>query len=231
VLWLRDSPIAFGLGPDGESVSDRHALSLSEVTPRGLTPRDGFRSPIFRRLIVTFLVLGFAMGGMLFQMFPILTSLHVAPALAATVLGSMGLALIAGRACCGFLMDRFFAPRVAVAFLVGPIIGCALLATGIGGVSALAATLLVGLAGGAEIDVLAYLIGRYLGTRAYATFYAWIYLAWSAGSGVGPLLAARISDVTGSYSIALWVYASMFVAASVLLLSLGRFPRWLATAS
>jgi hypothetical protein len=54
----------------------------------------------------------------------------------------------------------------------------------------------------------------------------WSYVAWSTGSGCGPLLAARISDTTGSYSAALWAYAAIFAVASLLLLSLGPYPKW-----
>lgn len=224
-LWLRDSPLEFGLGMDGEAAAP--ALREHATLPAsGLSLAEGLRSPIFRRLVLMFVVLGFAMGGILLQMFPILTSLHIPSATAAGVLGTMGIAIIAGRALCGFLVDRFFAPRIAMAFLLGPVVGCAALASGVGGVVALAAALAVGLASGAEVDVLAYLTARYFGRRAYATLYLWIYVAWSTGSGVGPLLAAKVSDLTGSYSTALWIYSGLFAFATLMLLTLGRFPNW-----
>lgn len=228
LLWLRDSPAHYGLGMDGVAAAAGEPVTLA--APLGLTLSQGLRSPAFRRLTLTFGVLGFAVGGMLFQMFPILTSLRVAPATAAAVLGGLGLALIGGRVLCGFLMDRFFAPRVAVAFLLGPLIGCGVLASGVGGTPALVAALTVGLAAGAEVDVLAFLTARYLGRRAYASLYMYSYVAWSTGSGFGPILAARISDTTGSYSAALWAYAAIFAVASLLLLSLGPYPSWQAPA-
>jgi MFS family permease len=223
-LWLHDSPGEFGLGMDGRAAAP--AERDPAATPPGLSRAEGLRSPVFRRLILTFTLLGFAMGGLLLQMFPILTSLHIASATAAGVLGSMGIAIIGGRALCGFLVDRYFAPRIATAFLLGPVVGCAALASGVGGGVALVAALAVGLASGAEVDVLAYLTARYFGRRAYATLYLWIYVAWSTGSGLGPLLGARISDITGSYSGALWVYAALFAFSALMLFTLGPFPDW-----
>jgi MFS family permease len=224
-VLLRDSPGAVGLGQDGAALGQPSTSRATVPAPVGLTAREALRSPVFWLLVSAFATLGFALGGMLFQLFPILTSLGVPASTATIVLGSMGLALIAGRATAGFLMDRLFAPRVAVAFLVGPVVGCIALANGAAGASAMAGALLIGLAAGAEVDVLAYLVSRYFGTRAYATTYGWIYAAFSTGSGLGPLLGARLFDLGGSYILALWAYAALFAVACVLMLNLRPFPR------
>ena len=50
------------------------------------------------------------------------------PVQAAAVQGALGIALIVGRAFAGFLMDRFFAPFVAVVILAFPMLGISLLA-------------------------------------------------------------------------------------------------------
>jgi MFS family permease len=233
LAWLRDAPQRVGLGVDGEPLAppgtaaglDSAAARSSEAT-FGYTRRETLRQPRFWLMAAIFLILGFAMGGLMFQLFPVLTQRGVAPADAAGIVAGMGLALIAGRAFAGFLMDRFFAPPIAIAFLLGPIAGALLLATGSTGTGAALAGVLVGLAAGAEVDVLAYLVSRYLGMRCYATNYGWLYSAWAAGSGFGPLLAAAIFDRTGRYEPALFTYAAMFAIVCILMTRLGPYPTW-----
>ena len=142
------------------------------------------------------------------------------------VTASMGLALIAGRTFAGYLMDRFFAPYVAVAFLLGPLTGTLVLAQGGVGNGALLCGVLIGLAAGAEVDVLAYLVSRYFGSRAYATNYSWLYAGWAAGSGMGPALAARAYDTLGTCQPALYGYGGIFVAVCLLMSRLGPYPLW-----
>ena len=252
LIWIRDTPLAAGTGVDGEAAGGRAGAGgrpgtaagrvartagreggiVPAKTPLvyGPTARESVRSARFWLLLAIFLLLGFAVGGLMFQLFPILTSRGVSNADAATVTASMGLALIAGRTFAGYLMDKFFAPFVAIAFLLGPLSGTLLLAQGGAGTSALLSGVLIGLAAGAEVDVLAYLVSRYFGSRAYATNYSWLYAAWAAGSGMGPTLAARAYDTLGTYQPALYAYAVIFVAVCLLMSRLGSYPLWPGTA-
>ena len=229
LMFIRDTPQASGIGIDGEAASP--GLTGGKTPPPapvayGPTARQSARTGRFWLLVAIFLLLGFAVGGLMFQLFPMLTARGVSKADAATVTASMGLALIAGRTFAGYLMDRFFAPFVAIAFLLGPLSGTLLLAQGGVGSSALLSGVLIGLAAGAEIDVLAYLVSRYFGSRAYATIYSWLYAAWAAGSGMGPTLGARAYDTLGTYQPALYAYAAIFVAVCLLMSRLGAYPLW-----
>ena len=134
-------------------------------------------------------------------------------------------ALIVGRAFAGFLMDRMFVPYVAVAILAFPVFGVGLLALGATGPLAMLAAVCLGLAAGAELDVLAVLISRYFGTRAYAENYGWQYAAWALGSGTAPLVTNMVFDRTGSHQPALLAYLALFALAAVLVLRLGPYPQ------
>ena len=61
---------------------------------------------------------------------PILKTHGITAEQAAAIQGALGLALIVGRAFAGFLMDRLFAPYVAAAIIIFPIIGVTLMASG-----------------------------------------------------------------------------------------------------
>jgi sugar phosphate permease len=180
IAWtLYDSPADRGLGLDGEPLAQggRPGASRPAVPVVGFTARETRRQPRFWQMIFAFLLLAFAIGGVMLPLVPILRARGVSPEQAAVVQGALGLALIVGRAFAGFLMDRIFVPYVAAAILAFPILGVALLALGATGPAAVIAAVCLGLAAGAELDVIAVLISRYFGTRAYAENYGWQYAA------------------------------------------------------
>ena len=84
--------------------------------------------------------------------------------------------------------------------------------------------MMIGLAAGAELDVIAYLVSRYFGSRAYAENYGWQYVAWTIGSGSAPLTVAAVAQYYGSYSPAMYGLAVIFAVACVLIVRLGPYP-------
>jgi hypothetical protein len=82
---------------------------------------------------------------------------------------------------------------------------------------------LIGLAGGAEFDLVAYLAVRYFGLKNYGKIYAYLFGALIGGSAFGGVGFAAAFDTTGSYAIALWAAMGIFLAAAAALLTLGRY--------
>lgn len=229
ILWkLRDNPADVGLGPDGERADAASATTDAVVEPPplvGYSAAQTRRQPRFWQMLFAFLLLSFGIGGVMIPLFPILRAVGVPPEDAAAVLGALGLALIVGRAFAGFLMDRMFAPYVASAILIFPIIGVSLLATGAQGSLAVLAAVCIGLAAGAELDVIAVLITRYFGNLAYAENYGWQYAAWTLGSGSAVLVTNMVYDRFGTHTPALWMYVGFFVVSAVLVLRMGPYPQ------
>ncbi|HSN71806.1 MAG TPA: MFS transporter [Steroidobacteraceae bacterium] len=223
-LLLRDSPQTMGLLPDGAG----HAPGAS----RASGPVPGYsidlarKQPRFWIMAATFCLVGFGLTGPMLHLVPMLTDRGVSPELAAVAQAVIGLSLIFGRVLAGWLMDRFFAPHVAIAFLLGPVIGIYVLASGATGWMAFASAALIGLAAGAEVDVIAYLSSRYFGMRAFGETYGWQYAAFTAGSGLAPAVTAAGFDQTGSYSSILIVLGSLLLVAIGLLTRLGPYPNW-----
>ena len=246
IFWkLRDSPADVGLGFDGRplgAVGQRAGAGLAgaEIAgaepavaepavaatplPIGVTAQEARAQPRFWAMLAAFLLLAFGIGGVMIPLVPILRARGITPEQATTVLGALGLALILGRAFAGFLMDRMFAPYVAAAILVFPIIGVTLLALGATGSGAVVAAVCLGLAAGAELDVIAVLITRYFGTFAYAENYGWQYAAWTLGSGTAPILTNQVYDRLGTHTPALWIYLAFFAISALMILRLGPYP-------
>jgi MFS family permease len=227
-LVVRESPESMGLRPDGD---ERPADKLPGATPHAAAPQIGFtlsetmRQYHFWLMLAAFLLIGMVVQSLILHLVPMLVMRDVAPMRAAQAQSMVAAALIVGRLAAGMLMDRFFAPRVAVAFLVGPVVGIILLASGASGTAAFVAGMLTGLAAGAEVDVTAYLASRYFGLKYFSRIYAWYYSAYSAGAGIGPLLTAQAVEHYGDYTEILYVYAGLLVIAGLMLLRLKPFPK------
>jgi MFS family permease len=147
------------------------------------------------------------------------------PSVAAAAQSAYGLAIIGSRLVVGFLVDRFWAPGVALVSLLLPVAGCLLLANADPGfMLILVACSLIGLAAGAELDLMAYLTARYFGPRHYAKIYAVLYALLAIAGGVAPMLFARLYERTASYTASFHVAAALLVVGAVLLPLLGRQP-------
>jgi MFS family permease len=204
---------------------------LPGAIPQAAGPQTGFtlsetmRQNHFWLMLAAFLLIGMAVQSLILHLVPMLVMRDVDPMRAAQAQSMVAAALIVGRLAAGMLMDRFFAPRVAVAFLVGPVVGIILLASGASGTAAFIAGMLTGLAAGAEVDVTAYLASRYFGLKYFSRIYAWYYSAYSAGAGIGPLLTAQAVERYGDYTEILYLHAGLLVVASLLLSRLKPFPK------
>ena len=87
-------------------------------------------------------------------------------------------------------------------FFLAPIAGFVFLASAAGGLPVLGVALM-GLGLGTEIDMIAFLITRYFGQRAFGQIYGWFFMIFGLGSGVGPFLGGVTYDRAGSYNPAL----------------------------
>lgn len=222
-IVVRDSPESMGQHADGDPAPSAAVAAAPSV---GITLREATGGSLYWVMLVTFFFIGLTVQSIMLHLVPILTGRGVSPMLAAVAQSTLFLALVAGRLVTGWLMDRFFAPRVALSFLLAPIVGIAMLAMGASGVSAFSAALLVGLAAGAEVDVIAYLTGRYYGLKYFSRIYGTYYGAYTLGGGVGPVITASLVESTGSYAVPLWIHTALVIGCCVLLLRFPRFPSW-----
>src|SRR5262249_4731980 len=103
-------------------------------------------------LALAFFFAATSINGALVHVVPLLTDRGIPVGTAVSTLAGAGLALIVGRVMAGYVMDRIFAPYVALVFMAGPIGGLAILGWNLEFISPLVGTVLLGLGIGAEID-------------------------------------------------------------------------------
>jgi predicted MFS family arabinose efflux permease len=124
---------------------------------------------------------------------------------------------------CGYLLDQFFAPRVAGSLFAAVATGIAFLGFGRAIWSACIAAVLVGLGIGGEVDIIAYLTSRYFGLRSYGAIFGWIWAVFSVSGGLGAYLMGLGFDKTGSYVVPLIGFFCAAVLATLLIVALGPY--------
>src|SRR5579875_1546430 len=134
----------------------------------GFTARAAFKHWRWWSMTVAFFLGGLAINGTLSQIVAYLGDRGIPIQLAASTLAFTGIALILGRVAAGWCLDRFNGPLIAALCFAIPIVGILLLASGAGGLGmARLSTTLCGFGIGAEVDLMAFFLSRYLGLKAY----------------------------------------------------------------
>ncbi len=199
------------------------ATPASAPAPTGLTLPQALRSYRFWVLGASVLAAYLAISGLLANLVPTLSDRGIGAARAASLAAAVGLAMIPGRILVGVAVDRFWAPAVGCLVIGLPILSCAILALSDTGALLLLACMLLGLAAGAELDMLAFLTARYFGLAHFAKIYALLYTALAAGSAFAPTLFARVV-AAGGLDAALGLTALLFAAGALLMPLMGRYP-------
>lgn len=197
----------------------------------GVSAHDAMHMRSFWTLGAVIMLAAIAIHGCSVHLIPLLTDRGSSPQAAAGAAAFFGGGMLFGRVVAGDLMDRFFAPRVAALFFVGPLVGMALLLLEAPSAFAPLCALLLGIGAGAEVDVIAYLTSRYYGLRHFGQIYGYFYAAFMIGTGIGPLAVGVGFEATGNYAAPLLGTVGATVLLCLLLLSLGRYPDWKPTES
>ena len=171
---------------------------------------------------LTFFFISLALAGVIVHLVPMMLDAGLTMQRAAFVASAVGVGVVLARVIIGWLIDHIHAPLVAAVVFVVAGGGCLLL--GFGGASvAIVAAVLIGIAIGAEIDLIAYLVSRYFPPARYAGIYGWQFGFFAIGAGLSPLLIQAFRSPDGHYALSLSLCAVASVFAAVALLTLGRY--------
>jgi predicted MFS family arabinose efflux permease len=210
--------------PCGYRVRARSDTTHSAAKPAsGATVSEGLGSRIFWIIVVELFLISVSQNGAITHLSPLLTDRGISAGKAALAISAMGAAVLAGRLSTGWLLDRFFAPRVGACLFVLSAVGTFLLATAHTFPVGAGAAALIGFGMGGEGDVTPYLLSRYFGLKSFSTLYGFTWTAYAVAGAVGPFLMGRAFDATGSYSALLVQLAAVTLVAAALLLLLPRY--------
>ncbi len=211
----------FDASSDSNVESDRAPNRIET----GLTLRTAIRGYRFWALGFSLLFVAAGISGLITNLVPLLVDKGLSAATAAGYAGLIGISVIVGRLLAGFLVDHLWAPLVAAIFLSAPAIA-AIVLTGqdIAPILLGTSALLIGLAAGAELDLLAFLSSRYFGLKHYGAIYGGLYVFFSIGAGIAPFSFGRAFDIFGHYNVVLYVVTGMSIFGAALMLILGKYP-------
>lgn len=221
-------PIVFAFlrDPGPGDVSGRSGeAGVSADARTGVPLKQVVRDRRFWIMVLSFLLVSLAYGGFHTNLQNMVRLKGFSDEAGALIAGCVGLSIIVGRIGTGYLVDRFWAPMVALPLLSMPAFACMIF---IGDAAPLPliilAAVMLGFAAGAETDLIAYLSGRYFGMAYYGRIYGMLYAAFAAGSSFSPPLYGYVYASSGTYAPVLIAAALMFVGGGILLLGLGRYP-------
>ncbi|MSO97592.1 MAG: MFS transporter [Rhodospirillaceae bacterium] len=213
-------PVVLFFYERGEKHVDTSAPVLT-----GFTLQESLKTRHFWQLGVGNVLVTGATAALVVHFVALLTDAGITSAVAVGVAGIIGAAIIVGRLLTGYLVDRFHAPYVGAALVLLPCAGAILMRATLPDltwVSVSAVT--IGLAAGAEVDLVAFLVSRYFGLKSYGQIYAAQFILFELAVGFGPVIAGRLFDIEGSYDTALLVCAAAYVGAATAIGTLGKPP-------
>jgi MFS family permease len=195
----------------------------SHLVVEGSTTREALKTSTFRILGVSFFFAALAAAGVIAHIIPILEDRGVSAQVATTAISVAGGALILGRLLAGYMLDRYFAPYVALFFFIVPLLGIGLIAFTDQSAFAMVATVMVGLGLGAEVDLIGFMLSRYFGNKSFGALYGYFFAAFMLASGLGPFIMGMSFKYLNSYFPVLIGLMVVLVISSALMFKLGEY--------
>ena len=218
-FFLREKPSR----QDIESFDELREQTIESQSASRVEVKALLKKPLLWQLFLIFCLLSFTLYGVLAHLTPMLRDRGMPAGNAALVQATLGMALVASRVIIGYIMDRIFAPFVAVACFLLSAVGVTLLAAGAIDSLAFVAAVCIGISMGAEIDMLAFLTGRYFGVENFGRVYGILFTSFLIGTSMGPVAYGAAFEFLGSYS---WVLFMSIVLMLLAALFTWRLPKY-----
>ena len=153
----------------------------------------------------------FCLIPMVVHIVPHATDMGTHPAVAARILSTIGAVSMLGRIVMGTINDRIGGKRSLIICFV--ILICALIWLQVARLPWMLFLFAViyGFAHGGFFTVISPTVAEWFGTGSHGTIFGIIMFSGSIGGAVGPLLAGRMFDVTGSYQIVFVVFIGLAI--------------------
>jgi MFS family permease len=220
-FFLRNSPEEMGLLPDGAMAGQQSVRK--EHSADGLAWREVRGSPTFWLMVGAVFLVGASVHGCVVHLAPLLSDQGMSPQRVALATSFLGSALLIGRVGSGYLLDRFFAPRVAMCLFGAAACGIAVLRIEAGSGLVFLGAFLIGLGMGAEVDIIAFLTSRYFGLRSFGEIYGYAFASYTLAGALGPWLMGLGFDRSGSYGPTLVAFLLATLLAAGLMTRLGAY--------
>ena len=221
-------PVVFALFKEKPGAASAGGMQKEQkqAASWGLTRSQAIRTARFWILGGVLFVTVLVIAGLLSNFEPIMSERGFERSAIAEIAAIMGLTVIAGRILVGALVDRFWAPGVAACFFALPALGLLILInTDVTFGTAIFISVLIGLAAGAELDLLAYLTSKYFGAAHYPAIFGAVIAFFTVGAGIAPPVFGALAEAYQGYMTALWLAVGLLLLSIFLFLALGKYPQ------
>jgi len=196
---MRRDPRSIGQHPDGVAIEGARAPTGAGETGMSVAEAAGTRQ--FWILCAAQLTIFFCLLTVMIHIVPHATDLGIAPAVAATILSTIGGASIAGRLTIGMLADRLGGRRsLGLSFLI-LLASFVLLQSAETTWMLFLFALVYGFAHGGFFTVMSPTLAEFFGTGSHGVIFGIVLFCGTIGGAAGPLLAGTLFDTTGSYEM------------------------------
>ena len=189
-----------------------------------ITYSEAIKTKIFWQLGLIFFLISSAVLGLIPNFIPMLLDEGLSATKAGELMAVLGASVVIGRILTGFLLDRYFAPHVAILVFALSASGCLVLGywqTKF----VLWGAITIGLVIGAEVDLVSFFSVKYFGVKNYGTIFGMLYSIFVCGAVISPILIGYSWDITGNYNLAYILAAVIIFSALIITAFLPKFPK------
>jgi len=215
---MRRDPRTMGLMPDnGNGLAAGTAMPSDES---GLTLAEASRTRQFWTLCVGEFTIFACLLTIVVHIVPHARDLGLPPAAAAGVLATIGGVSMLGRFTMGTVNDGIGGKRSLITCFIILIAGLVLLQLSSGAWMLFCFATIYGFAHGGLFTVMSPTVAELFGTGSHGLLFGLVLFSGTLGGAIGPLMAGRIFDLTGSYRLVFIILTAMALVGIVLITTL-----------
>lgn len=178
---------------------------------------------VFWLMVISLSLTALCANGVIAHLVPMVSDQGVDPQSASRVIIWVGLATILGRLVGGILLDRFWAPGVAVAFVAAMAGGVGLIISGIDAKYYFIAAFIIGFGLGVEADLIGFLVSKYFPINSFGEIFGSLFGAFMLANSAGPLLLGMFFTKFDGYQVGLTVFTVLLAISCLLFLMMGAY--------
>lgn len=199
-----------------------------ESTPRANAElyREIARNSAFRVIMIGLFLCNLPMMMQASQLGVLLKDHLLSPSAIAWIVSLYAVSVLLGRLLCGLSLDRWPTHIVVAVNMSLPSVGLLTLASEVTGTSVLASSVaLLGLAMGAEVDIMSFLVMRYFPVQIFSTVIGLVGSAVAGSAATGALILSLTLKLSGGFTLFLALTGCTSLIGGLSFLLLARAER------